>query len=234
MMKAMILSAGYGKRLHPLTKNCPKPLLKIGNETLLSNTLKFLTEFGVKQVVINVHYLAEQIIDYIKKNKFNLAINIVKEEEKILDTGGGILNAIQHFSDQPFLVINPDTIWSLKYLDDLKLMKSNFLSKNQKCSMLVVNKEKSFDKNLKGDFNLESYLINRKNKHNLKYIFTGLQIINPRVFSNIDSKIFSINKIWDKLIEKKELYGRESSTDFLHISTLDIYKNLLDGNLCVK
>ena len=230
----MILSAGYGKRLHPLTKNCPKPLLKIGNETLLSNTLKFLTEFGVKQVVINVHYLAEQIIDYIKKNKFNLAINIVKEEEKILDTGGGILNAIQHFSDQPFLVINPDTIWSLKYLDDLKLMKSNFLSKNQKCSMLVVNKEKSFDKNLKGDFNLESYLINRKNKHNLKYIFTGLQIINPRVFSNIDSKIFSINKIWDKLIEKKELYGRESSTDFLHISTLDIYKNLLDGNLCVK
>ena len=62
MMKAMILSAGYGKRLHPLTKNCPKPLLKIGNETLLSNTLKFLTEFGVKQVVVNVHYLAEQII----------------------------------------------------------------------------------------------------------------------------------------------------------------------------
>ena len=234
MMKAMILSAGYGKRLQPLTKNCPKPLLKIGNETLLSNTLKFLTEFGVKQVVVNVHYLAEQIIDYVKKNKFNLAINIVREEKKILDTGGGILNAIQHFSNQPFLVINPDTIWNSKYLNDLKLMERNFLSNKQKCSMLVTNKVKSFDKNLKGDFNLESNLINRKNKYNLKYIFTGLQIINPDVFSNIDAKIFSINKIWDNLIEKKELYGRESNSDFLHISTLDIYKNLLDKNLYVK
>ena len=224
MMKAMILSAGYGKRLHPLTKNCPKPLLKIGNETLLSNTLKFLTEFGVKQVVINVHYLAEQIIDYIKKNKFNLAINIVKEEEKILDTGGGILNAIQHFSDQPFLVINPDTIWSLKYLDDLKLMKSNFLSKNQKCSMLVVNKEKSFDKNLKGDFNFENGLVTKKKY--LKYIYTGLQIIKPEAFSNINEEVFSLNKIWNQLIDKNELFGFESNINFLHVSTLDIYKKL--------
>ena len=227
MMKAMILSAGYGKRLQPLTKNCPKPLLKIGNETLLSNTLKFLTEFGVKQVVVNVHYLAEQIIDYVKKNKFNLAINIVREEKKILDTGGGILNAIQHFSNQPFLVINPDTIWNSKYLNDLKLMERNFLSNKQKCSMLVTNKVKSFDKNLKGDFNLESNLINRKNKYNLKYIFTGLQIIEPKVFTNINEKIFSINRIWDKLIESNELYAIESNIDFFHVSTLDIYKSLL-------
>ena len=122
MMKAMILSAGYGKRLYPLTIKCPKPLLKIDGETLLSNTLKFLERFGIKQVVINVHYLGEQIVDYISKNKFNLSITIVKEKEKILDTGGGILNAIHHFSNEAFLIVYPDTICNLNYLKELKLM----------------------------------------------------------------------------------------------------------------
>ena len=99
MMKAMILSAGYGKRLLPLTKNCPKPLLKVGNETLLSNTIHFLEKFGIKKIIINVHYLSEKIIQYINKNKFNSDITIIEEKEKILDTGGGILNALNHFNE---------------------------------------------------------------------------------------------------------------------------------------
>jgi MurNAc alpha-1-phosphate uridylyltransferase len=99
IQQAMILGAGFGKRLHPLTVNQPKPLLKIGHDNLLSNTLKFLELYGIKQVVINVHYLKEQIIDYVKKNKFNLTIKIIEEKEKILNTGGGVLNAIQHFSN---------------------------------------------------------------------------------------------------------------------------------------
>ena len=114
--KAMILAAGFGKRINPLTLKQPKPLLKIGNETLLSNALKFLEQLGIKLVVVNVYYLGEQIIDYINKNKFNLTIKIVKEKDKILDTGGGVLNAIQYFSNEPFLIINPDTMWNSFYL----------------------------------------------------------------------------------------------------------------------
>jgi len=233
--KAMILAAGFGKRIHPLTLKCPKPLLKIGNETLLSNALKFLELFGIKQAVINVHYLGEQIVDYINRNQFNLSINVVKEKDKILDTGGGVLNAIQYFSNEPFLIINPDTIWNSHYLKELKLMEKLFFeNKKNKCSLLVVNKKKSFDQSFKGDFNLENNLISRKNRDDLNYIYTGLQIIKPEVFSDLDARVFSINRIWDKLIETNELHGIESNIDFLHVSTLDIYKSLLEKNLNIK
>ena len=227
--KAMILAAGFGKRIHPLTLKHPKPLLKIGKETLLSNTLKFLKLFGIKQVVINIHYLGEQIVDYISRNKFDLTVTVVKEKDKILDTGGGVLNAIQHFSNLPFLIINPDTIWNLHYLKELKLMeKSFFENKKNKCSLLVVNKKKSFDQSFKGDFNLKNNLINRKDKEDLDSIYTGLQIIKPEVFNGLSEEVFSINRIWDKLIQRNELYGKESNINFLHVSTLDIYKRLLE------
>mgnify|MGYP000327183848 FL=1 len=227
--KAMILAAGFGKRIHPLTLKHPKPLLKIGKETLLSNTLKFLKLFGIKQAVINVHYLGEQIVDYINRNQFNLTINIVKEKDKILNTGGGVLNAIQYFSNEPFLIINPDTIWNSHYLKALKLMeKSFFENKKSKCSLLVVNKKKSFDESFKGDFNLENYLISRKDKNKLNYIYTGMQIIKPEVFNGLNEEVFSLNRIWDKLIQSNELYGMESNINFLHVTTLDIYKRLLE------
>tara|TARA_Y100000590_G_scaffold448371_1_gene584926 strand:+ start:553 stop:1254 length:702 start_codon:yes stop_codon:yes gene_type:complete len=230
-MKAIILSAGYGKRLHPLTRNCPKPLLKIGKETLLSNTLKFLKKCGVKEVVINVHYLREQVIDYVKKNKFDLDIKIVEEKDKILDTGGGVLNAIKYFSSDPFIVINPDTIWNFNYLEELSLMKDKFFeNKKSKCLLLVVNKKKSFDKSFKGDFSFQEKSIIQREKNNLDFIYTGLQIIDPKAFSNLNEKIFSMNKIWDQLIFKNELYGLKSNIDFLHVSTLEIYNKLSKRN----
>ena len=224
--KAMILAAGFGKRLYPLTLNYPKPLLRIGNETLLSNTLKLLEKFGIEKVVINVHYLGDQIIDYINKNKFKMAITLIKEKDKILDTGGAVLNAINHFLKEPFLIINPDTIWNISYLEELKTMeKEFFVNKKTKCYLLVVNKEKSFDQSFKGDFTLVNKLVSRK-REDLRYIYTGLQIIKPEVFSDLDTEVFSMNRIWDKLIENDYLYGLESDVDFFHVSTFEIYKKL--------
>ena len=225
--KAMILAAGFGKRVHPLTLNSPKPLLKIGNETLLSNTLKFLKQYGLKEIVINVHYLADQIVQYISTNKFGLSITIVEEKDKILDTGGGILNAIQYFSNEPFVIINPDTIWSSFYLKELiEMEKIFFEKKNNKCMLLVVNKKKSFDQSFKGDFNLKNNLISRINKDNLNYIYTGIQIIKPEIFSGVNPGVFSMNKIWDQLIEHNSLNGVESNLNFLHVSNLDVYNKL--------
>ena len=226
--KAMILAAGFGKRLNPLTIDLPKPLLKIGKETLLSNTLKFLKSYGIEEVVVNVHYLRDQILNYIKSEKFRINIKIVEEKNNILDTGGGILNALNYFSNEPFLVINPDTVWNLQYLNELKKMEELFF-KNEKIKslLLIVNKNKSFDKSLKGDFSLKKNLISRKKEDNLNYIYTGLQIINPSIFINYQEKVFSINKIWNILLEKNELYGIESDINFHHVSNLEIYKKLL-------
>ena len=223
--KAMILAAGFGKRLNPLTLNCPKPLLKIGKETLLSNTINFLEQAKIKEVVINVHYLGDQIVEYLNKKKFNLKIIIINEKEKILDTGGGVCNALKYFNES-FLCLNPDTIWNLNYIKELKQMESNFFLDKKKSYLLVVDKIKSFDTNLKGDFNLHNGLITRKKGENLKYIYTGLQIINPEIFLNISDKIFSINKVWDKLIQSDQLFALESNIDFLHVSTLNVYKKL--------
>jgi len=227
---AVILAAGFGRRLNPLTLNCPKPLLKIGSETLLSNTIKFLEEYKINNVVINVHYLKEQIIDYISKKKFNLKITIIEEENKILDTGGGVLNATKHLPNEPILTINPDTLWNSSYLKELSFMDKTFhLDKKNKCYMLLVNKNKSFDKGFKGDFNLKNNFIDKTNKVEFKYIYTGLQIIKPEVFFDLNKKIFSINEVWDKLIDNNKLNGVESKIKFLHISNLKIYKKLKEN-----
>ena len=223
----MILAAGFGKRLNPLTLNLPKPLLKIGNETLLSNTINFLDKYGIKEAVINVHYFSEQIIEYVNKKKFNLKINIVNEKEKILDTGGGIFNALKYFKES-FVCINPDTIWNLNYLTLINQMKNFYFSKNKETILLVVEKNLSFDKNLKGDFTLSENLLKKKKENN--YIYTGCQIINRKVFSSSINKNFSILQIWNSLIKDKKLHGFRSDNEFLHVTNLEVYNNLLKGN----
>jgi len=223
--KAMILAAGFGKRLNPLTLSCPKPLVKIGNETLLSNTIIFLEKLEIKEAVINTHYLSDQIIEYLSKKKFNLKITIINEKDKILDTGGGIYNALTNFNES-FLCINPDTIWNLNYVDEFKKMQNSFFLNKAKNYLLVVDKKKSFDKSLRGDFNLQNGLITRIKDIDFEYIYTGLQIIDPKIFLGVSEKVFSINSIWDNLIKKKQLLAMKSNIKFLHVSSLDIYNKL--------
>ena len=123
----IILSAGYGKRLNPLTLFKPKPLLEINKKTLLENTIYILEKFGIKEIVINTHYLSDQINAFIDNKKFISKIFLIKEHKKILDTGGGVLNAAKRFNKDPFFVFNPDTIWSQSYLEDFKCMEEQYL-----------------------------------------------------------------------------------------------------------
>ena len=225
--KAIILSAGYGIRLKPLTLSKPKPLLEINKKTLLENTIHILEKFGIKEIVINTHYLSDQINTFIDNKKFSSKIFLIEEHEKILDTGGGVLNAAKKFDDNPFFVFNPDTIWSQSYLDDFKVMEEQYFNNNYKGVLLVVDKTKSFDKTMSGDFNLKENILDRKSNEK-KYIYTGSQILSNSVFKNIKIEPFSMNLIWDLLIKNKELLGVKSKQEFLHVTNLKIYNQLIE------
>ncbi len=222
---ALILCAGYGKRLNPLTLTEPKPLLKIKEVTILENCISLIESLGIEKVIINTFYLKEKIENFLNIKKFSLDIKIVNDGKNILNTGGGILNMMNFSNESDFLTLNPDTIWNSNYTKFIKNMEQFYFSNQIKNILLLVNKNLSFDKKLKGDFNL----IKNKIKKNVQndFIYTGCQIINKNLFEHYSVNNFSISEIWNELVNKKELYGYESLEDFCHLTSLEVYEELL-------
>ena len=225
---ALILCAGLGKRLKPLTLEQPKPLLKLNNITLLENTINLIKELGIKKILLNTYHLKNKIKNYLINNKFDISIEIIDDGEQILDTGGGIMNMINSSNEKNFLIFNPDTIWDLNYLERIKQMDDFFTKNKIKNILLVVNKKLSFDKQLKGDFHLQdNRLIKSKNND---YIYTGCQIFSRDLLNSNKKKIFSVIEIWNELIKKNNLFGFESNNKFFHVSNLEVYNKLLKDN----
>ena len=220
----MILAAGLGKRMQPITLKTPKPLIKIGNKSLLERAIELLINHGIEEIVINVHHLPDQIKDFINSKKYKTKITISDERNKLLDTGGGILNATKSFK-KPFVVANPDTLWSDAYCNELKDLEDLYFKKKKPC-LLLVNKNLSFDSSFKGDFNLLDDVISRDNSN--EFIFTGLQILDQSVFSSEKDKIFSMNKIWNYLIKENSLFGNESKQMFYHLNTKEMYDKIFN------
>ena len=222
---ALILCAGFGKRLNPLTIQKPKPLLEVNDITLLENTINLIKNLNISNIKINSFHLKNQIKNFVSKKKFNLDIEIIEDGNVILDTGGGILNLIKESKEKNFIVFNPDTVWNLNYTKTIKEMQ-NFYFENQIQNLLMVaEKNKSFDKRFKGDFELKINQLSKEKINN--YIFTGCQIINKDLFSSFKNTAFSISKIWDDLIKDNKLYGFESLNEFVHVTDLEIYNKLV-------
>ena len=142
---ALILCAGFGKRLNPITLNQSKALLKLNNVTLLENTINLIKELGIKKIILNTFYLKHQIKTYLNENKFDISIDVIEEGEQILDTGGGIMNMINSSMEENFLIFNPDTVWNLNYLDCIRKIENFYQHNKIKNILLVVNKKLSFD-----------------------------------------------------------------------------------------
>ena len=223
---AFILCAGFGKRLNPLTLETPKPLIKLNNITVLEICINLIESLGIQKIIINTFYLKDQIHNFINHKKFKSKILIIEDGEKILDTGGGIKNMMKHTNEDDVLIFNPDTIWKKNYSNEIIEMEKMYFSKKLKNILLLVKKELSFDKNLNGDFDLKENLIIKNNER--KYIYTGCQIINKKLLSDLKDKNFSITNIWNDLIEKKELNGFETNNDFYHLTNLEIFRKLQD------
>ena len=223
---ALILCAGFGKRLNPLTLETPKPLIKLKNVAVLETCINLIESLGIKEIILNTFYLEDQIHNFINKKNFKSKIKIVEDGKIILDTGGGIKNMLNHTSEENVLIFNPDTIWKKNYYKEITEMEKIYFSKKLKNILLLVKKELSFDKNLNGDFNLKDNLIIKNNDR--KFIYTGCQILNKKLFSDYKTENFSINNLWNKLIEKKELYGFETNNKFYHLTDLETFKKLQD------
>lgn len=222
---ALILCAGFGKRLNPLTLETPKPLLKIKHISMLEHCINLVISLGIKNIILNTYHLEDKIIDFIKKKNFSINIEIKKDGVKILDTGGGILNMINSSLENDFLIFNPDTLWNEKYYQDIKKMQEYYFSQNLNNILLLTKKNNSFDLNLTGDFNLKNNLITKDSK---EFIFIGCQILNKELFRNYQINNFSISEIWENLLQTKGLNGYESENKFYHLTNLEIFKRLQD------
>ena len=221
----LILCAGFGKRLNPITLKIPKPLIEINEITLLENSINFLKKLNVKNIKINTFYLHDKINDFILSYKSDLKIEILNDGDEILDTGGGILNLINRSDENDFIVLNPDTLWGDNYLDTTINMMNYYFEKKLKNLLMIVNKEKSYDKRMVGDFTLSNDRLLKNKKNN--FIYTGLQIVNKSLFEKKKVIPFSVTNIWDEAISNKILYGFESKEQFIHLTDLEIYNKLI-------
>ena len=222
---ALILCAGLGKRLNPLTLENPKPLLKLKNITMLENCIKLIIKLGIDKIILNTFYLEEKIVEFISKKKFPIEIQIIKDGDQILNTGGGILNMINSSSENDNIIFNPDTVWDERYVDEILKMQNTYFSKNLNNILLLAKKDLSFDKSLIGDFSLKNDLIKKENKD---FIFIGCQILNKSLFKNFIVQNFSIAEIWNELLKNDKLNGFESLNKFYHLTDLKIFKKLQD------
>ena len=217
--KGLILCAGFGKRLMPLTKEVPKSLLQIENFALVEYSIKVLHDLGVNNIAINAHYLRNKVYDFFQKKYPSIKIF---DEEVILDTGGAIINAKDYFDNEYFFVLNSDTIWQQSYIPCIKDLYNNIVEKNLSAGLLLAMKEQSFDQNLSLDFDIiDNYLVNEK-----KLIYTGLQILHSGLLNNQSVRPFSIREIWDNLITLKKITGNVYKGKFYHATNLEVYENL--------
>ena len=223
---ALILCAGFGKRLNPITLKKPKPFIEINNVTMLEKSINLIKELGINKIILNTFYLKDHISNFIKSKNFDINIHIVNDGKSILDTGGGILNMINQSTDDDFIVFNPDTIWSNDYKNEILKMEEIYFLKKIENILLLVNKNLSFDKNFSGDFSLTNNIITKNDK--AEFIYIGCQIINKKILNNQNVNKFSILNIWNKLIDKKKLFGFESKKKFYHLTDLNTFNKLKD------
>lgn len=224
---AIILCGGFGKRLNPITLKTPKPLIELKNITMLENCINTIIDLKIKKVLINIFHLGEQISNFIKEKKFPIDIEIIKDGDKILNTGGGILNMMNCSQDENFLIFNPDTLWKKDYVNEIDKMKSYYFQNNLDNILLVVNKRLSFDQKLKGDFNMIDNILKKKDGDK-NFIYIGCQILNKNLFRQYKVESFPINEIWDSLLIQEKLNGLESLNKFYHLTNLETFKKLED------
>lgn len=215
----MVLAAGLGTRMRPLTDTIPKPLVPVGGKALLDHNLDQLALSGIKTAIVNVHYLADQIIAHVETRKAPKIV-ISDEREKILDSGGGIRKVLDHFKGGPFFSLNADTIWIDGPRRNLDRMQEAYDPETMDVLLLVAPVITTIGWNNRGDFALnQDGTLRRPGKGEVApFAYTGVAILKPESFAG-QPEIFSLNRIFDAAAAKGRLHGLRLDGLFMHVGT---------------
>lgn len=206
---AMIMAAGLGKRMRPLTATRPKPLIEVAGKALLDHVLDRLAAAGVKEVVVNVHYLADAVEAHLATRDHGLEVAISDERDLLLETGGGLVHAVDLIDSDPFLAVNSDNLWVDGPADTLKLLASHWDDAKMDALLLLVPLARARNHNGMGDFHMTrtGRLRRRERSRVAPFVFTGIQMVSKRLLKDAPEGPFSTNILWDRAIEAGRCYG---------------------------
>lgn len=218
--KAMLFAAGRGERLRPFTDTCPKPLMKVGDKTILDHTLDKLARAGVQEVMINVWHLGDMILEHLKDRtvpRIHFSV-----ETQLLETGGGLVKVLDFFENEPFLAINGDTLWEDRDIPALQQLVDVWDPKKMDILLLLVPKANAHGYGGKGDYHFRAggQLRFKSLGDEAPYIYGGIQILHPSIFYN-ESLVrkFSLKELYDNAEAKGTLYGILYTGDWFEIGT---------------
>ncbi len=213
----MIMAAGLGTRMRPLTNDRPKPLVTVHGKALIDHAIDRLAAAGVNMIVVNVHYHADMLKAHLAKRK-DVEIRISDESDQLMDSGGGIARALHHFNGEPFFTHNSDSVWVEGTGHALDKLKANWNPDAMDALMLLAPTVTSICYEGRGDFNMDAEgRLSRVGELKVApFVWMGVQILHPRLFEGQSGK-FSINPLWDRAIEKGRLYGMRLEGTWMHI-----------------
>ena len=206
---AMIMAAGLGKRMRPLTATKPKPLIEVNGKALLDHVLEKLRAAGVKKVVVNVHYLADAIEAHLVTRAEGLDVTISDERGLLMETGGGMVKAAPLIDSDPFLALNSDNLWIDGPADTIKLLASQWDGAKMDALLLLVPQARALGHKGLGDFHMDrtGRIRRRERSHVAPFVFTGIQIVSKRLLRDAPKGPFSTNILWDRAIGEGRAFG---------------------------
>jgi len=206
---AMLLAAGLGKRMRPLTATRPKPLVEVAGRSLLDHALDRVRAAGIGRVVVNVHYLADALEAHVRRHAQGLDIEISDERGELLETGGGVVHALPLLGDRPFYVINTDNFWVDGPVDTLRLLANSWDEARMDALLLVVPLARATAHGGQGDFhmNAEGRLARRQPRRVAPFVYTGIQLVSPRLLADAPAGSFSMNLLWNRAIAAGRAFG---------------------------
>ncbi len=220
--KAMVLAAGLGVRMRPLTDHMPKPLVPVAGQPLLDHVLDKLARTGVTEAVVNVHYLPDQIIEHVAARSRPRVI-ISDERDLVLGTGGAIVKALPLLGDAPFFHLNADTMWIDGVRPNLARLAETFDPDRMDILLLMAPTTSSIGYSGRGDYGMlaDGALRKRKEHQVVPFVYAGAAIMSPSIFADAPEGEFSLTKMFDRANEQERLFGLRLDGVWMHVGTPD-------------